>query len=130
MGVIEDDLLSRNSPSCTINIPLLLHWCLQRQEINGGFQGRPNKPSDTCYAFWIGGVLKILGAYSFIDERCLRGFLLTCQSEFGGFSKYPRQLPDLYHAYYGLCAFSLLGEPNLKPFSVELGIVDIAALGL
>lgn len=25
---------------------------LQRQAVDGGFQGRPNKPTDTCYAFW------------------------------------------------------------------------------
>ncbi|KAG9160794.1 hypothetical protein Leryth_008631 [Lithospermum erythrorhizon] len=130
MGFIEDDLLTRNPSSCTINVPLLVNWCLQRQEMDGGFQGRPNKPSDTCYAFWIVGVLKILGACKFIDERCLREFLLTCQSEFGGFSKFPRKLPDLYHSYYGLCAFSLLREPNLKPFSVELGMADVAALGI
>jgi len=24
----------------------------QRQGNDGGFQGRPNKSSDTCYAFW------------------------------------------------------------------------------
>ena len=28
----------------------------------------------------VGGVLRILGAYKFIDEKALRRFLLTCQS--------------------------------------------------
>jgi prenyltransferase beta subunit len=31
-----------------------IHFCvpLQRQGTDGGFQGRPNKSTDTCYAFW------------------------------------------------------------------------------
>ncbi|CAL5431333.1 unnamed protein product [Camellia sinensis] len=54
---------------------------MERLAANGGFQGRPNKPSDTCYAFWVGGVLRILGGHKFIDEKALRQFLLTCQSQ-------------------------------------------------
>lgn len=49
--------------------------------------------------------------------------------QYGGFSKFPGQLPDLYHTYYGFCAFSLLEEPDLKPIHVELGMTDIAATG-
>ncbi|KAK9283753.1 hypothetical protein L1049_012003 [Liquidambar formosana] len=130
MGFIEDDLLSKSAPSSIINVPLLLDWSLQRQAVDGGFQGRPNKSSDTCYAFWIGGVLRILGGFKFIDKNALRRFLLTCQSKYGGFGKFPRQLPDLYHSFYGYSAFSLLEEPGLNPFCVELGITDIAAIGI
>ncbi|KAL6503707.1 hypothetical protein OROGR_025630 [Orobanche gracilis] len=53
-----------------------------KQAQDGGIQGRANKPTDTCYAFWIGGVLRILQADKFLNERALRGFLLTCQSKF------------------------------------------------
>ncbi|KAL3523800.1 hypothetical protein ACH5RR_016634 [Cinchona calisaya] len=130
MGFIEDDLLSKITSPCIIDVPMLVDWSLQRQAGDGGFQGRPNKPTDTCYAFWVGGVLKILGAHKFIDENGLRRFLLTCQSQYGGFSKFPGQLPDLYHSYYGFCAFSLLDEPGLHPVSVELGMTDIATVGL
>ncbi|KAL8247693.1 hypothetical protein R6Q59_008909 [Mikania micrantha] len=122
MGFIEDDLLSKCTSSCIIDVPLLLDWCLQRQAVDGGFQGRPNKISDTCYAFWVGGVLKILGANKFLNERNLRKFLLTCQSEYGGFSKFPRQFPDLYHSYYGFTAFSMLQESGLNSLNIELGI--------
>ncbi|KAL3655862.1 hypothetical protein CASFOL_000258 [Castilleja foliolosa] len=129
MGFLEEDLLSK-SPSChIINVPLLLDWSLQRQAHDGGFQGRANKPSDTCYAFWVVGVLRILHVNKFIDKRALREFLLTCQSEYGGFSKFPRLLPDLYHSYYGFCAFSILKEPGLNPLCVELGLTGLA-LGL
>ncbi|XP_022890159.1 geranylgeranyl transferase type-1 subunit beta isoform X2 [Olea europaea var. sylvestris] len=82
MGFIDKEILSKNASSCTINVPLLIHWSLQRQAQDGGFQGRINKSADTCYAFWIGGVLRILGADKFIDEGGLRGFLLTCQSKY------------------------------------------------
>nr|XP_043632002.1 geranylgeranyl transferase type-1 subunit beta [Erigeron canadensis] len=125
MGFLEDDLVSRSTSSCIIDVPLLLDWCLQRQAIDGGFQGRPNKPTDTCYAFWVGGALRILGAGKFIDERILREFLLTCQSEYGGFSKFPGQLPDLYHSYYGFTAFSMLQETGLNSLNLELGISTI-----
>ncbi|PIN20832.1 Protein geranylgeranyltransferase Type I, beta subunit [Handroanthus impetiginosus] len=130
MGFIEEDLLSKNASCHIINVPLLLNWSLQKQGQDGGFQGRPNKPTDTCYAFWVGGVLRILGAEKFINEKALHGFLLTCQSEYGGFSKFPRLPPDLYHSYYGFCGFSLLKEPGLNSICVELGLTDVAAIGL
>ncbi|WOG94806.1 hypothetical protein DCAR_0314103 [Daucus carota subsp. sativus] len=130
MGFIEDDLISKSASSCVIDVPLLLDWSLQRQACDGGFQGRANKDSDTCYAFWVGGVLKIIGAHKFIDQRASRDFLLTCQSQFGGFSKFPCQLPDLYHSYYGITAFSLLNEPGLNPLCVALGISDAAGITL
>lgn len=126
MGFIENDLVSQCTSSSIIDVPLLLDWCLQRQADDGGFQGRPNKVSDTCYAFWVGGVLRILGASKFIDNKSLRKFLLTCQSEYGGFSKFPCQLPDPYHSYYGFTAFSMLQETGLNSFNVELGISAIS----
>lgn len=130
MGFLKEGLPSTNSSCDDVNVPLLLDWSLQRQALDGGFQGRINKPSDTCYAFWVGGVLRILGADKFMNEKALREFLLTCQSEYGGFSKFPRLLPDLYHSYYGFCAFSLLEESGLNPLCVELGMSGIAAIGL
>ena len=35
----------------------LIRWCINRQQ--SGFQGRPNKPVDTCYSFWVGATLKV-----------------------------------------------------------------------
>ncbi|VFQ88399.1 unnamed protein product [Cuscuta campestris] len=124
MGLIEDDLFTKNATPNFIDVPLLLEWTLQRQGRDGGFHGRLNKPSDTCYAFWVGGVLKILGAQKLIHKKSLRKFLLTCQTEYGGFSKTPEMLPDLYHSFYGLCAFSLLEETGLPSICVELGITN------
>ncbi|WJX81087.1 protein geranylgeranyltransferase type I [Trifolium repens] len=130
MGLIEDNVLSSCNGSSLIDLPLLLDWIVQRQGTDGGFQGRPNKPSDTCYAFWIGAVLKILGGCNFVDNKALRGFLLSCQYEYGGFSKFPGEFPDLYHSYYGFSAFSLLEESGLKSLCSELGITNTAANGV
>ena len=35
----------------------LVNWLIHRQE--GGFSGRPGKPADTCYSFWIGATLEV-----------------------------------------------------------------------
>lgn len=40
-------------------------WLVFRQV--DGFQGRPNKPVDTCYSFWIGAALKILDSFDLTD---------------------------------------------------------------
>ena len=40
----------------------LKRWCLNRQTT--GFNGRVNKPWDTCYSFWIGSTLKV-----FLNEK-------------------------------------------------------------
>ncbi|GMH10700.1 hypothetical protein Nepgr_012541 [Nepenthes gracilis] len=129
MGFIEDNILSKSASSSIINVPLLLDWIMQRQAVDGGFQGRPNKSSDSCYAFWIGAVLRILGGHKFVCSEALRASLLNCQSQYGGFSKFPGQLPELHHSYYGFCAFSLLEEAGLNSLCVELGITYRAAHG-
>ena len=66
----------------------LEQWCLRRQLVPdsgtsadadasllrpgaGGFQGRCNKDADTCYSFWIGGTLAVLGAFDLVDTRRL-----------------------------------------------------------
>ncbi|KAK7273035.1 hypothetical protein RIF29_14081 [Crotalaria pallida] len=130
MGYIEDNLLSSCASSSLIDVPLLLDWISQRQGTDGGIQGRPNKSSDTCYAFWIGAVLKILGGYNFIDSKSLRGFLLASQYKYGGFSKFPGEFPDLYHTYYGFTAFSMLEESGFNSLCPELGITEISAMGV
>ncbi|KAG0575744.1 hypothetical protein KC19_5G027400 [Ceratodon purpureus] len=107
--------------AATLDRPGLVGWCVRRQTESGGFQGRLNKPADTCYAFWVGSSLKMLGTYNLCNTVELRSFLLTCQSGWGGFSKIPNRYPDPLHSYYGICAFSLLEEPGLQPLCCELG---------
>lgn len=92
----------------------------------GGFNGRINKVPDTCYTFWVGGALQMLGRVNWIDQATTRSFLLSCQSPIGGFSKYagkpPHAYPDILHAHYSITGLSLIGEPGFAPIDCALGI--------
>ena len=98
----------------------LIHWCVHRQM--GGMQGRPNKVEDTCYSYWIGGSLCLLGCQHLLDHQQLRNFILKCQSPKGGFSKAPGVHPDMLHSFYSLAWLSLSGEPGLHKFNATFGI--------
>lgn len=77
--------------------------------------GRPSKPADTCYAFWVGASLHLLSpraerAAHLHSRPALRSYLLllTQHTIMGGFSKFPGdKWADLYHSYLGLAALSL-----------------------
>jgi len=97
----------------------LIQWLLERQQ--SGFQGRINKDVDTCYSFWIGATLDMLGAYQLVDFPSVKGFTLLCQHKMGGFSKCEGQYPDVLHTYLGLCGLSLGGEPGILPINSALG---------
>lgn len=104
----------------------LRHWCVSRQL--SGFQGRPNKPVDTCYSFWVGATLELLGAYRFVNSECNKAFLMDTQQPItGGFSKWPSHSPDALHAYFGVCGLSLMGEPGLQKMHAALNISKRAA---
>ena len=53
-------------------------WCIMRQQ--NGYHGRPNKPVDTCYSFWVGATLKVReiikmrNFYSLLIKTVLKGF--------------------------------------------------------
>jgi len=103
----------------------LIQWCVERQV--SGFQGRINKDADTCYSFWIGATLSILGAHDLVDFATLRGFNLSCEQPTGGLSKVPGSFPDVLHTYLGLCGLSLGGEKGLAPIDPSLGFSVRAA---
>jgi geranylgeranyl transferase type-1 subunit beta len=96
-------------------------WLLFRQE--GGFQGRPNKPVDTCYSFWIGAALKIIDAFELSNYNENRDYILSTQDTIvGGFSKWPGSTTDPFHTYFGLCGLSFLNEPGLLEIMPSLNI--------
>ena len=67
MGRLHSDL-------STTQVQRLGRWCLLRQQ--NGFQGRPNKPVDTCYSFWVGATLQV---WSGIDSfKMSFSFVLCC----------------------------------------------------
>ncbi|KAG0233544.1 Geranylgeranyl transferase type-1 subunit beta [Actinomortierella wolfii] len=98
-----------------------IKWAVMRQTT--GFQGRVNKPTDTCYSFWIGASLKTLGAFGHVNFDLNRGFLFQTQHpDFGGFGKWVDHYPDVMHAYMGVAAMSLMGEPGVQPLDPLLNI--------
>ncbi|CAJ1360872.1 unnamed protein product [Effrenium voratum] len=101
----------------------LLHWCVHRQQ--SGFQGRIEKEPDSCYSFWVGGTLQMLGADAFLERQSCARFLKTCESGYGGFQKFPdAEFPDLLHSYFSVCGLCLCGV--LPPLTALLGLSEAA----
>lgn len=99
----------------------LKRWLIFRQE--EGFNGRPNKPIDTCYSFWIGAALQILGAFPLTNFEENRAYILATQNPvLGGFSKWPGVTTDPFHTYFGLCGLSFLFTEHIQPLMPALNI--------
>ncbi|CAG9865284.1 unnamed protein product [Phyllotreta striolata] len=96
----------------------LRRWLLFR--FDRGFNGRPNKPVDTCYSFWTGGALKILDSYDFIHDQFNAQFVLLTQDRYGGFSKWVNIVPDPMHTCLGLAGLSLMEFDGLEEMNYEL----------
>jgi geranylgeranyl transferase type-2 subunit beta len=93
-----------------VDADLLGWWLAERQCDSGGLNGRPEKQADVCYSWWILSSLKILGRDSWIDSAALCEFILECQDETGGgIADRPLDVPDIFHTYFGIAGFSLLG---------------------
>jgi len=106
----------------------LVRWCVMNQ--GAGFRGRPEKPEDTCYSFWSGAIMCMLGVYDFTNRDGNRAFTLSCQTNHGGFGKMVDCPPDLLHSSYGLCGLSFIGKDGLLPLEPRLGITLRAAAPL
>lgn len=113
-GIAALSLLGQLQSAFTSNqVKRLTRWLLLRQD--KGFQGRPHKEVDTCYSFWIGATLEILGVLPLINWEANRLSILECQkNRNGGFSKYHNTTPDLLHTYFGLYGLSLMKENGLR----------------
>ncbi|XP_041980753.1 geranylgeranyl transferase type-1 subunit beta [Aricia agestis] len=102
-------------------IEYLKRWLLFRQI--DGYQGRPNKPVDTCYSFWVGASLKILDALHLSNYKSNRSYVYETQDiVVGGFSKWPDTCTDPMHTYLGLAGLSLIGEKDLLEIVPTLNI--------
>uniref|UniRef100_A0A673UY13 Prenyltransferase alpha-alpha toroid domain-containing protein n=1 Tax=Suricata suricatta TaxID=37032 RepID=A0A673UY13_SURSU len=87
-------------------------WCIMRQQ--NGYHGRPNKPIDTCYSFWVGATLKLLKIFQYTNFEKNRNYILSTQDRLvGGFAKWPDSHPDALHAYFGICGLSLMEESGI-----------------
>ncbi|VVC33164.1 Terpenoid cyclases/protein prenyltransferase alpha-alpha toroid,PFTB repeat [Cinara cedri] len=108
-------------------LKVLERWVVNRQ-FNGGFQGRINKDPDTCYSFWLGATLSIIGSLDRIHKNENINFILNNANLLtGGFSKNMDSVPDLMHTCLSLSGLSLFGDDNLNPIIPALNITVRAA---
>ena len=83
-------------------------WAMARQGVEG-YTGRSNKPPDSCYAFWVGGTLRMLGldGYTAVGVNCEH--LVRCgDGKRGGFGKEEGQRGDLLHSYMATAGLGLM----------------------
>lgn len=93
--------------------------------LRDGFCGRPNKPADTCYSFWIGATLKILDPFPEITDLIAKSkhFVLETQDDVvGGLAKWTDNSTDPLHTYLGLGGLSLMGFPGIKDIDPALNV--------
>lgn len=109
----------------------LVGWCEQRVQAAGGYNGRTNKVPDSCYSFWIGATLDMLGCFHNTDTLPALEFLLNeCQyshymdrAGIGGFSKTPGDYPDILHTFYSIAWLSInRSVSTLRPIFPTLAI--------
>ena len=85
----------------------LTRWAVHRQ--GDGYTGRTNKAADSCYSFWLGGVLRMLGMEGLIEVRGNCQHLVSCaDGKRGGFGKEEGQRGDLLHSYMATAGLGLM----------------------
>ena len=91
----------------------LLRWCMQRQ--GGGYTGRANKPVDSCYSFWLGATLQLLGAHTLTRVHDNRDALMRCfDKQRGGFGKEAECMPDIMHSYLGTLGAAIAQHASIE----------------
>lgn len=84
----------------------------------GGINGRENKFADTCYLWWVTGLLKLLDkeGVELINGPALMNYLLegTQHKLIGGFGKDSEAFPDPFHSFLAVCSVSLLKHSELE----------------
>jgi len=101
----------------------LTRWCIFRQAQGSGFMGRPHKPEDTCYSFWVGATLSLLGKLHMCDKESSRQFVLSTQDPVtGGLAKWPDTQTDPLHTYLGLSGLGIQGEDGVLEVDPALNI--------
>ena len=90
VGTLRFGNLFVGRPSCFrfSNANLAPVICIFSAQVSG-FQGRIEKDPDSCYSFWVGGSLQLLGASDILERQSCARFLLSCESKMGGFQKSP-----------------------------------------
>ena len=91
----------------------LVKWLVGRQ-LPSGLQGRIGKEADSCYSYWVGATLKLLGHGDLLHHESSTSFVLSCQHpKYGGIAKVYEGPPDVLHTFYSLGYLSLSGYVNV-----------------
>ncbi|CAL8068886.1 unnamed protein product [Calicophoron daubneyi] len=104
----------------------LVKWLLSLQD--KGFHGRPHKPDDTCYTYWVCASLKLLGCEKFVDQDRLLQFVSSAWDEcVGGIRKIPDPSypSDPLHTFLCLSGLACL-KPSESATS-DLSLEDLRA---
>jgi geranylgeranyl transferase type-1 subunit beta len=64
----------------------------------------------------------MLEASQFINQVKLEAFLLTTESELGGYAKHADGYPDVLHSYLSLCGLSIIDKHDLGKLNSVLCI--------
>lgn len=84
----------------------------------GGFNGRENKFADTCYSWWVMGLLENIekGALKLVSGEKVVDYLLngTQHKLMGGFGKDTEARPDPFHSFLGIASLSLLKSSGVE----------------
>lgn len=108
-------MLSITGQLFRVKVDTLGWWLCERQLPSGGLNGRPEKLPDVCYSWWVVASLRIIGRLDWLDQSCLKNFILASQDvETGGFSDRPGDMPDPFHTLFGLAGLSLVGQAGLQ----------------
>ncbi|CAK9437284.1 uncharacterized protein LODBEIA_P16620 [Lodderomyces beijingensis] len=113
-----------------VSYPEILHqgglksYEYHRAEDIGGFNGRENKLSDTCYSWWCNGSLSIMDPtlnLNLINQNLAEQYLLekTQNPIVGGFSSVPDATSDPMHTYLALAALSLWNRDKYNLAEIE-----------
>lgn len=106
----DEDLIDRDK---------LGMWLSQRQTVQGGFNGRPDKLADVCYSWWILSSCFMIERQDWINLDNLRKYVLNCQDletdgSGGGIADRPGNETDVFHTFFGLTALSLMKNYDLE----------------
>ncbi|KAI7196097.1 geranylgeranyl transferase-like protein type II beta subunit [Hortaea werneckii] len=89
-------------------------WLSERQLASGGLNGRPEKLVDSCYSWWVGSSLAMIGRFHWINGQKLTKFILECQDpEQGGFADRLGDMVDVFHTVFAITGLSFAGYPGI-----------------
>ncbi|KAJ1560851.1 hypothetical protein HK096_006975, partial [Nowakowskiella sp. JEL0078] len=90
-------------------------WLAERQLKSVDPNGRPDKPADVCYSWWVLSSLAVIGKLHWINKDKMIEFFLSSQNTVtGGFSDSHEDNADVFHTLLGIAGLAILGYEDLN----------------